>query len=303
MAAFTKLIRFESDNGRTYFADLEDKENTKILSTAVEESKKPIPEDLSVIPAKINSYTSFDDLISKKNVETVAVNKLLAPLPRTDIPIYCVGLNYRKHAEEAGLAPTPYPPLWVKPAAALADPGEDIPINPFCAKSYLDYEAELVFVTSRQCKDLNEEEAADAILGYTIGNDLSCREFQKKEVAGFQFMFAKGFDKFAPIGPALINAANFDLKTGGMTLTINDENEPRQRAHSFKNEFIYQPAKILSVMSQGTTIPAYTAVMTGTPSGVGLFAKDQTKGLLKDKDVVTITVPGIGVLKNQMVFV
>ncbi|KAI1269610.1 fumarylacetoacetate hydrolase family protein [Xylariaceae sp. FL1019] len=280
MAAFTKLVRFESDDGKTYFADL----------------GNDAPE-LPAAGAKLTSYKSFEDLMSKKNEETTIFKKLLAPLPRDDIPIYCVGLNYKTHAAEANLPVSQNPPLWTKPAASLANPGQDIVMNKYCASSLPDYEAELVFVTSRECKNLTEAEASGAILGYTIGNDLSCRLFQLPNQGGGQFFYAKAFDDFAPIGPTLVSKESFSLSSE-MTLRVNGG--IRQTVKSFEEDMVFSPTKILSVISQGTTIPAYTAVMTGTPSGVGAFMNP--KGFLNHEDVVTIEIPGIGELRNKIVF-
>ncbi|KAI1149189.1 fumarylacetoacetate hydrolase family protein [Nemania diffusa] len=280
MGSFTKLIRFKSENGGTYYADL-----------------GSLTSEAPTLGLQITAYNSFEDLLSKSNADTATVKELLAPLPRGDLPIYCVGLNYKSHATEADLQVSQSPPLWTKPAAALANPGQDILINKYCAASYPDYEAELVFVTSRTCKDVTEREAADAILGYTIGNDLSCRLFQMPKQGGGQFFYAKAFDNFAPIGPALVSADAFPLSEVRMTLKVNGEK--RQEA-DFEKDMVFSPAAILSFMSQGTTIPAFTAVMTGTPAGVGAFMKP--KQFLNDGDVVEVSIPGIGELKNKLVF-
>ncbi|KAI0472420.1 fumarylacetoacetate hydrolase family protein [Xylaria cf. heliscus] len=280
MGTFTKLIRFKAENGKAYYADLGD-----ITSEA------PAP------GSQITAYKSFEDLLSRSNAETATVKELLAPLPRDDLPIYCVGLNYRSHATEANLQVSQSPPLWTKPAATLASPGQDIVMNKYCAASYPDYEAELVFVTSRTCKDLSESEAADAILGYTIGNDLSCRMFQLPDRGGGQFFYAKAFDDFAPIGPTLVGRDAFSALSTRITLKVNGET--RQDA-DFEEDMVFSPAKILSFMSQGTTIPAFTAVMTGTPAGVGAFRTPRQ--FLNDGDVVEISIPGIGELQNKIVF-
>ncbi|KAI0974980.1 fumarylacetoacetate hydrolase family protein [Xylaria arbuscula] len=279
MGSFTKLVRFKSENGAVYFADLGD------LASEV-----PAP------GSQVLAYKSFEDLLSKGNTETTIVKELLAPLPLDDLPIYCVGLNYKSHANEANIQLSESPPLWTKPAAALADPGQDIVMNKYCASSFPDYEAELVFVTSRTCKDLTESEAADAILGYTGGNDLSCRLFQMPQHGG-QYFYAKAFDNFAPIGPTLVSKDAFPMSSARMTLKVNGE---QRQQTNVEEDMVFTPAKILSFMSQGTTIPAYTAVMTGTPVGVGAFMNP--KQFLKHDDLVEISITGIGELKNKIVF-
>lgn len=166
----------------------------------------------------------------------------------------------------------------------------------------LDYEGELVFITSKECRDIHPEEAASYILGYTAGNDLSCRSFQLPSASGGQFFFAKAFDKFAPMGPALISAETFEdlAGNGGVTLTTKVNGEVRQSVDCMK-DLVFKPAQILSHMSQGTTIPAFTPVMTGTPAGVGLFMGEKGT-FLEDGDVVEVEIGGVGVLRNKVVF-
>ncbi|KAJ5645282.1 hypothetical protein N7507_011293 [Penicillium longicatenatum] len=205
--------------------------------------------------------------------------------------------NYKENVTVSRLTIPSYPPLWTKPAASLAHPNENIPVNDFCAKSLLDYEGELVFVTSAECRDISPKEAENYILGYTVGNDLSCRMFQLPQNSGGQFFFAKAFDRFAPIGPTLISPELF--KSGDFNLVTKVNGELRQRA-DFRKDMIFSPEKILSHMSQGTTIPAGTAVMTGTPQGVGAFLAP--KSFLQDGDVVEIEMAKVGTLRNKIQF-
>ncbi|UKZ74763.1 hypothetical protein TrVFT333_002433 [Trichoderma virens FT-333] len=282
MSPFSHLIRFECDeDGQSCFADLGDNANGP-----------PSP------GTTLGAYPSVNELMSNAGMKTVTIRRLLAPLPQTGAPIYCVGLNYRSHAKEAGFDIPSYPPVWTKPAAALAHPDEDIPINDFCAKSLLDYEGELVFVTSKECKNLSPEQAKDYILGYTVGLDLSCRMFQLPKNQGGQFYFAKAFDKFAPIGPSLISPEIFG--NGAAFKIVTKVNGQIRQEADFQKDMIFSPEKILSHMSQGTTIPAGTAVMTGTPAGVGVFMKPKT--FLQNGDVVEVEMAKVGALHNKMKF-
>ncbi|KAH6953762.1 hypothetical protein BKA56DRAFT_638254 [Ilyonectria sp. MPI-CAGE-AT-0026] len=220
---------------------------------------------------KLRAFGSYEALAEKSGHKTVTLRRLTAPS--------C-------------------PPLWTKPAASLANPDEDIPIGDFCAKSLLDYEGELVFVTSKECRNVSPKDAKDYILGYTVGNDLSCRMYQLPRYSAGQFFFAKAFDKFAPIGPTLISAAMF-ADTMSLTVVTKVNGEVRQTAE-FKKDMIFSPEQILSHMSQGTTIPAGTAVMTGTPAGVGAFRSPKT--FLQDGDVVEVEMEKVGTLRNTMKF-
>lgn len=148
------------------------------------------------------------------------------------------------------LSATKYPPLWTKPAASLANPGEDIPLDEFCATSLPDYEGELVFVTSRDAKNIRASDADSYILGYTVGNDLSCRFFQLQGSSGGQFFYAKAFDKFAPIGPLLISPEQYNATASGRRLFTRVNGEVVQDVEIAK-DIIFTPAQILSHMSRG----------------------------------------------------
>jgi 2-keto-4-pentenoate hydratase/2-oxohepta-3-ene-1,7-dioic acid hydratase in catechol pathway len=148
------------------------------------------------------------------------------------------------------LSVTKYPPLWTKPAASLANPGEDIPIDEFCATSLPDYEGELVFVTSRDAKNVQANDADSYILGYTIGNDLSCRFFQLPGNSGGQFFYAKAFDNFAPIGPLLVSTEQHNAAASGRRLFTRVNGHVMQDSEITK-DMIFTPGQILSHMSRG----------------------------------------------------
>jgi len=169
-------------------------------------------------------------------------------------------------------------------------------VNKFCASAFPDYEGELVVVTSKTCRDVSPEEAHRYILGYTIGNDLTCRYYQIPQYGGGQYMFAKGFDKFAPIGPVLVSP---EVYGQGAELTTRVNGEVRQHI-KIGEGLTWTPEQIISHMSQGTTVPAGSMIMTGTPHGVGAFMEPPT--WLQNGDVVDVEITGIGVLRNKMVF-
>lgn len=143
-------------------------------------------------------------------------------------------------------------------------------------------------------KNVTAQESTSHILGYTIGNDLTARKFQRS--CGGQYTYAKGFDKFAPIGPRVVHPRHISPDAGG---SINTKVNGRQVQNSHF-DFIFPVDELLSFLSQGTTIPAGTAILTGTPAGVGWF--QDPKSELKSGDEVAIEVKPIGVLKNTVVF-
>jgi len=224
------------------------------------------------------------------------ISKLLSPIESTPI-FQCVGLNYAQHAKEANLAIPSYPVVFTKPADALAGPYDDIPIHPSTA-SQLDYEGELTVIIAKDGKNIPESEALSYVLGYTVGNDVSARNFQlPMSVSGGQFGYAKSFDKFAPIGPTVtLTSALPDPQALKYTTKVNGE----KRQETGTDDMIFSVKKIIEHLSRGTTLRKGTAIMTGTPSGVGLFM--EPKGFLKNGDLVEIEIEGIGKIANKMIF-
>lgn len=194
------------------------------------------------------------------------------------------------------MKPCSTPVVFTKPSDALAGPLDDILVHPI-AQPQLDYEAELTVILGKDAKNVKEDEALDYVLGYTVGNDLSARNYQAAEVCGNQFCFAKSFDKFAPIGPSITTTdaipdpqkINFTTKVNGAT-----------RQSSGTHDMIYSVRQIIAHLSQGTTLRRGTVIMTGTPAGVGLFM--EPKGFLKDGDLVEIEFEGMGKISNRIVF-
>jgi 2-keto-4-pentenoate hydratase/2-oxohepta-3-ene-1,7-dioic acid hydratase in catechol pathway len=185
--------------------------------------------------------------------------------------------------------------MWYKPSKSLANPG-DIAIPKVAQDNFLDFEGEFTIVTSKEAKNVSVEDAPSYILGYTVGNDLTARLFQAPANGGGQFTYAKAFDQFAPIGPAIVNAASFGtVAEKKIKTTING-----RVVQDSPLDLVFGPAQLVSFLSQGRTLPAETIIMTGTPAGVGWFQDPQYS--LKDGDVVDVSIDGIGTLSNTMRF-
>ncbi|KAH9204670.1 hypothetical protein DL95DRAFT_418069 [Leptodontidium sp. 2 PMI_412] len=225
--------------------------------------------------------------------DLITVKKLLCPLESTPI-IQCVGVNYNEHATEAKITVPKCPVIFSKPADALAGPMDEIPIHPDCQEK-MDYEGELVVVMGRDAKNVSEAEALSYVLGYTVGNDISARNFQMPDVSGGQYGYAKSFDKFAPIGPAIQSTTRIpDPQKLRFRTTVNGE----VRQETSTDDMIWSVRQIVAHLSRGTTLRAGTVIMTGTPSGVGFFQKK----FLKDGDVVEVEMDGLGSVMNKMCF-
>lgn len=147
------------------------------------------------------------DIFGKHDVsdQVVDIRLFLAPLAPEDVStVRCLGLNYALHAKETGMPEPKFPVLFYKPATALAGPGEPIRIPLMAQEGVgLDYECELIIVIGKRCADVSEAEALDYVLGYSVGNDVSHRDWQIKHGGG-QWSLGKGFDSWAPFGPAIV---------------------------------------------------------------------------------------------------
>ncbi|KAJ4289716.1 hypothetical protein N0V90_011046 [Kalmusia sp. IMI 367209] len=280
MASFDRLIRFEGEDGEVHYGDLGNEVPTRDI-----QGKR-----VRVLGGDVES--GF-----KRTSKEEKVAKLLSPLPSTPL-FYCVGLNYKQHAEEGNLSIPTYPTIFTKPPTALSGPGAEIPVHPDC-QSQLDYEGELTIVIGKTGKNIKAADYADYVLGYTVGNDVSARNFQlPASVSGGQFGYAKSFDGFAPIGPCVASAAAIGGDPNKIRYWTKVNGEKRQETGT--DDMIWSVGQIVEHLSRGTTLKAGTCIMTGTPSGVGVFM--DPKGFVKNGDEVEIYVEGIGSLINKIKF-
>lgn len=181
----------------------------------------------------------------------------------------------------------------------MADHGEDIPI-PKIAQEQCDYEGELVIVIGKDAKNVSEGDALEYVAGYTVGNDVSARDWQREaSKAGPvpQWTFSKSFDKYAPLGPVLVSSAVLG-DAGGLALTTRVNGEVRQQSNT--SDLAFAVRQLVAYCSQGQTLQRGSLIMTGTPGGVGLFMKPPA--FLKDGDRVDVEIDKIGRLSNNIKF-
>jgi 2-keto-4-pentenoate hydratase/2-oxohepta-3-ene-1,7-dioic acid hydratase in catechol pathway len=206
--------------------------------------------------------------------------KLLAPVAPSKI--VCVGRNYRDHAKELGNDAPAEPLLFFKPVSALLEPGGVIQMP--VAAGRVDYEGELALVMGRRASKLGAEADWRAyVRGYTLANDVTARELQKKDG---QWTRAKGFDTFCPVGPVVSD--ELDLEVG---LEIETRVNGEVRQHGSTLDFIFSIPELLRYITAAITLEAGDLVLTGTPAGVGP---------LKAGDVVEVSMAGLGVLRNRV---
>ncbi|MFL5240587.1 MAG: fumarylacetoacetate hydrolase family protein [Gemmataceae bacterium] len=218
--------------------------------------------------------------------------KLLPPIPDPE-KIICLGLNYRDHAAESGVPIPKDPVLFSKYATALIGPDDAI-VLPSISQE-VDYEAELVIVVGRSGRHIRPEDALSYVAGYTIGHDVSARDWQLKK-DGKQWMAGKTFDTFAPIGPALVTA---DEVPDPHNLPIRLRLNGKIMQDSNTREMIFDVKTILAHLSKIFTLHPGDLVFTGTPPGVGMVRKPPV--YLKAGDVVEVEIEGLGILRNPVV--
>jgi 2-keto-4-pentenoate hydratase/2-oxohepta-3-ene-1,7-dioic acid hydratase in catechol pathway len=218
--------------------------------------------------------------------------KLLAPVPNPH-KIICIGLNYKDHAAEGGVPIPREPVLFSKYATALIGHGESI-VLPAVSKK-VDYEAELVIVVGQRGRHLNAETASEYAAGYTIGHDVSARDWQL-EKDGKQWMVGKTFDTFAPCGPHLVTA---DEVPNPHALPIRLRLNGKTMQNSNTEQMVFNVGYLLAYLSQVFTLEPGDLIYTGTPPGVGFARKPPV--FLKGGDVVEVEIEGLGVLRNPVV--
>lgn len=279
---FTRLIRFLAKDGRTYYGD------------AI------LPQGVSDIAKAQRARIIEGDIFGKYHVtdEEVGVRLLLSPLAQSQVKtVRCLGLNYAKHAKESNMPEPKYPVLFYKPITSLSGPVDPIPVHAMAQEGTgLDYECELVVVIGKRCSDVSEADALNYVLGYSVGNDVSHRDWQIKH-GGSQWSLGKAFDGWAPFGPAIVTgdaikdpqALNIWTKLNGQTVQNGNT-----------SDMIFGVRQMISFLSRGVTLMPGDVIFTGTPEGVGMGRKPQL--WLKDGDVVEVGLEGVGTCTNKVEF-
>lgn len=247
-----------------------------------QEAVKTLQQYIDSLPASLDDqiYLTMSDLE-------------LAPSVTHPNKIICVGLNYRKHAEETNSPIPKFPILFNKFNNALAAEGDDIPLPRTTTK--VDYEAELAIVIGKRAKYVSKEDALEHVFGYTNCNDLSARDLQLRTA---QWLLGKTLDGFGPIGPYLVTSDEVgDPNQLRITCTVNGE----VRQDSNTADMIFHCDEIVSYISQHMTLEPGDIILTGTPEGVVMGYPEDKQVYLQPGDVVTIEIEKLGALTNRMV--
>ena len=204
--------------------------------------------------------------------------------------IICVGLNYRDHAEEQGVALPEAPLLFAKWQNTLIGPGEPIVIPPIVTKC--DYEAELGVVIGRRVRDVSPDNALEAVAGYICVNDVSARNLQ---FADGQWTRGKSPDTFCPVGPQLVPREEIpDPQALGIRAILNGETVQE----STTANMVFGVAEVIAYVTRTITLEPGDLIATGTPAGVGAFRKPPL--FMQPGDEITIEIDGLGSLTNPV---
>lgn len=214
--------------------------------------------------------------------EPVRLSSLALLAPVAPSKIICVGRNYRDHAKELGNEVPKEPLLFFKPPSSLLEPGGVIRMPQVSER--VDYEGELAVIIGKRARRVRHDEDVNAYIhGYTLANDVTARDLQKKDG---QWTRAKGFDTFCPVGPVVDTAVNL-----ANDLTVETHVNGELRQHGSTVDFIFTLPVLLEYITAAITLEPGDLLLTGTPAGVGALAAG---------DVVEVSVPGLGRLTNRV---
>jgi acylpyruvate hydrolase len=204
--------------------------------------------------------------------------------------VFCVGLNYRTHILEMGRELPTDPTLFSKLPRTLTGPFDEVVVP--AVSSEVDYEGELVVVIGREGRDIPEEKALDYIVGYTLMNDVSMRDWQFRSL---QWFAGKNFERSTPVGPWVVTPDEIDLEGASISVTVNGE----LRQQAALSELVFEPVKLVSDISRFTTLMPGDLIATGSPGGVAHAMKPPA--YLAGGDVVEVTIEQIGSLRTTFV--
>ncbi|MFZ0872840.1 MAG: fumarylacetoacetate hydrolase family protein, partial [Rhodanobacter sp.] len=225
--------------------------------------------------------------------------RVIAPIPRPRRNIFCVGKNYREHAHEfarsgyeagavKGGEVDEFPAIFTKPGSSVVGPRDSVQTHPSIT-SAVDYEGELAVIIGHPGRNINRANALSHVWGYTIVNDVTARDRQKKSS---QWFLGKALDTFCPMGPWITTAD--EVEGANLQLQTWVNGELRQNANT--RDLIFNIPILIESISAGLTLQPGDVIATGTPAGVGIGFNPPR--FLRPGDVVTVTIAGLGTISN-----
>ena len=276
-----KLVSFSTTDGQIRAGSLIEEANLVVDLTA-----SGYLDALAAIAAGCNAVNK-PGAYAAHRLSDVRLHAPLSNPPR----IFAIGLNYRDHAKESGMAISATPVVFFKLPSAVIGPGESIVLPKNSTEP--DYEAEFAFVIGKGGYRIPASAWRDHVYGYTIVNDVSARDVQ---FATTQWSMAKSFPTFCPIGPAIVTADEIP-DPHALQISLNIDGEQLQNSNT--SELVFKIPELIEYLSSITPLLPGDIVSTGTPPGVGLGRTP--KRWLKHGEIVSITVEGLGTLTNPVV--
>ena len=205
--------------------------------------------------------------------------------------ILCLGLNYMEHVNEGIFEKQPFPTVFMRTATSMIAHNEQL-IRPSVSET-LDFEAELALIVGKRSRHLTEENALDAVAGYSCANDGSVREFQRHTI---QWTMGKNFDNTGPFGPVFVTADELPAGAKGLNIECRLNGQTVQSSNT--DMMMFPVVETLVYITQGLTLEPGDVILMGTPSGVGHARKPPL--WMKDGDVVEVEIEQVGLLRNTI---
>lgn len=262
---------------------------------AVAEAAHPVgltvPEDLNELIAQLPLYVpAFKELEKKKLLDQIWPELGVAPTSPIPKPnrIIAIGRNYADHAAEQDSDVPDEPIVFQKSSSSVIGPDKPIVVSEEMGR--VDYEGELVVVIGKRGRNISEAEAMSFVVGYTLMNDVTARDAQKRAIArSLPWFMSKSYDTFGPLGPCIVTADEIK-NPHSLEITTTVNGEVKQKAKT--SDMLFSIPKLIAFISRRITLEPGDIIPTGTPSGIGS---------IKPGDTVEITIPEIGTLSNPVV--
>jgi len=292
----TNIVRYINEQGETKYGELVRNSDDELDHDESDEEIIAIAERNKT--RRYECYEIEGNIYGKHKV-TDHKEQVVQFLPPIHDPpaVILIGLNYKSHISESQMKLPINPIVFAKTPNSVIPNGSAIVIPKCCQQTpQVDYEVELAIVIGRDCKDVSEGEALNYVLGFTPANDVSARAWQLDQaLSGGQWVRGKSFDTFCPLGPSIRLAHTLDPNKLTVATVVNGT----VLQHSNTSFMVFNAVRLVSFLSQGTTLKQGTVILTGTPQGCG-FAR-QPPVWLKDGDSVAVYVQSCGMCINNVV--
>jgi len=285
-----RLFSFQDQQGHHSLGALSGKDSSQYIDLCATDPNIPI-DLLGLIQRDPELTQARRALLNPQAVIHNLSDIRFTPLIHRPEKIICLGLNYADHAKEGGHARPDYPSFFMRGPSSLT--AHQAPIIRPKASAKLDYEAELAFVIGKRAKHCSLENALEHVVGYSIFNDGSVRDYQRKST---QWTIGKNFDQTGAFGPWLVTPDELPIGASGLQIQSRLNGQLMQNANT--KDFLWGVAETIVLITECMTLEPGDVVITGTPAGVG-YARTPPV-FMKPGDICEVEIEGIGILGNSI---